>query len=393
MTGLLHTRPAADSAAIDLTVPSLERLHARRSMKWDGIASDVIAATVAEMDFPVLPAVREALHHLVDGHDLGYAQTSIPRLSEAFAGFAGRRLNWRVDPGQVRLVPDVMVGVIELARVLGGSARSVAFATPAYRPFIADLPASGLAVHEVPMLADGTPDLDVLTTLFTQGTRVLVLANPHNPTGRVATRAQLQRLAELCVTYGVWVVADEIHAPLVLPGAQHVPWLEVSDEARACGVALTSASKAFNLAGLKAALIVTASPRASAAVDTLPALAEHAGLLGVVASEVAFAEGDAWLDAVLAQLEANRTLLTRLLIELIPQIRWTPPEATYLAWLDCRGLGLGADPAATFLERGRVALAPGTNYGQRSGTGHVRLNFGTSTELVNEMVKRMAGAL
>jgi cystathionine beta-lyase len=190
----------------------------------------------------------------------------------------------------------------------------------------------------------------------------------------------------------VWVIADEIHAPLVLPGATHVPWLELSDAARSCGFALTSASKAFNLAGLKAALLVTASERTRAAADRLPALAEHAGLLGVLASEVAFSDADDWLDAVLIQLDANRTLLGRLLAEQLPEVRWTPPQASYLAWLDCRALDLGDDPAAVFLDRGRVALAPGVNYGPQSGKGHVRLNFGTSAELVGDMVQRMIAA-
>ena len=169
-------------------------------------------------------------------------------------------------------------------------------------------------------------------------------------------------------------------------------WLELSDAARSCGFALTSASKAFNLAGLKAAQLVTASQRTRAAADRLPALAEHAGLLGVLASEVAFSDADDWLDAVLVRLDENRTLLGRLLAEQLPEVRWTPPQASYLAWLDCRALDLGDDPAAAFLDRGRVALAPGVNYGPRSGAGHVRLNFGTSAELVGDMVQRMTAA-
>lgn len=383
----------APGSVVDLTVPSLERLHARRSVKWDSVEADVVSATVAEMDFPLAPAVIAALHRMVDEHDLGYTYRRIPRLAEAFAGFAARRLGWGVDPEQVRLVPDVMVAVTELARVLSGPSRSAAFATPAYRPFLVDLPIAGLAVHEVPLRADGTLDTDVLATLFRQGTQLFVLANPHNPTGRVLPREELERLAELCAEHEVWVVADEIHAPLVLPGAAHVPWLQVSDAAREWGVALTSASKAFNLAGLKAAVLVTASEHARQATSTLPALAERAGLLGVVASEVAFAEGDVWLDAVLAQLDRNRALLARLLAEQLPGIVWTPPQGTYLAWLDCRALGLGDDPAAAFLERGRLAVAPGTDYGRRSGAGHVRLNFGTSPELVEVMVRRMAATV
>jgi cystathionine beta-lyase len=208
----------------------------------------------------------------------------------------------------------------------------------------------------------------------------------------VLLRSELEQIAEVCAARDAWVLADEIHAPLVLPGARHIPWLEVSDAARACGVALTSASKAFNVAGLKAALAVTASQPARDAVRRLPPLGERAGLLGVLAAEAAFVDGDEWLDALLAQLDANRSLVADRLASELPDIVWRPPHGTYLAWLDCRRLGLGPEPAATFLQRGRVALGRGLDYG-RSGAGFVRLNFGTSPELVTETVRRMAAAL
>jgi cystathionine beta-lyase len=188
------------------------------------------------------------------------------------------------------------------------------------------------------------------------------------------------------------VLADEIHAPLVLPGAEHTPWLEVSDAARACGIALTSASKAFNVAGLKAAQVVTASAPARQAVARVPDLTDQVGLLGVLAAEAAFTDGDAWLDAVLAQLDANRSLLGACLAEDLPGARWQPPAASYLAWLDFRELDLGDNPAEVLLERGRVALSPGPRYG-RDGAGFARLNFGTSPELVAEAVTRMANAI
>jgi cysteine-S-conjugate beta-lyase len=202
----------------------------------------------------------------------------------------------------------------------------------------------------------------------------------------------LEAIAETCAAREAWVIADEIHAPLTLRGAEHVPWLEVSDAAREWGVALSSASKAFNTAGLKAALLVTASDHAREAMSRLPPMADHAGLLGVIASEAAFRDGDAWLDAVLARLDANRSLLGLRLAAELPEVEWRPPGATYLAWLDCRGLGLGDDPAQTFLEHGRVALSPGLHYGAR-GAGFARLNFGTGPELVAEAVARMADGL
>jgi cysteine-S-conjugate beta-lyase len=367
-----------------MQAPPLEELARRRSEKWAGHAPGVLSATIAEMDFAVAPVVRDALHEAVERSDLGYAPKASPPLFEAFAGFAARRLDWSVDPDQVTLAPDVMAGLIELCRVLPGD--EVALATPAYPPFLAELPQAGVRVREVGLDAGGALDLDALEASLRGGARIVVLSNPHNPTGRALPRAELAGIAERCARHGAWVLADEIHAPLVLPGAVHTPFLELGYER---AIALSSASKAFNLAGLKAALIVTASEPARAAVAQLPPLADRAGLLGVVAAEAAFAGGDEWLDAVLRQLDANRALLR----ELLPDgIAWREPEATYLAWLDCRALQLGDDPAAAFLKRGRVALSPGLDYG-RPGAGHVRLNFGTSPELVGEIVRRMAAAI
>ena len=374
---------------VDLHVPGLAHLHRRRSDKWAGHAPDVLVSTIAEMDFPLAPPVAAALHAAIERHDLGYTPHDPAALREALAGFAARRLGWQVDRDQVTLVPDVMVGLIELCRVLVAPGDVVAFATPAYPPFFSELPQAGVRIREVPTRPDGALELEQLDAVLTDGARALVLANPHNPSGHVLPRAELEEIAERCADHDTWVLADEVHAPLVLPGAAHTPWLEVSDAARGRGIALTSASKAFNLAGLKAALLVTGSERARAAVARLPPLTDRAGLLGVVAAEAAFVEGDPWLDAVLARLDANRALLGERLAAELPDVRWTPPEASYLAWLDCRALGLGDNPAATFWARGRVALSAGVNYG-RQGAGHVRLNFGTSPELVAEAVDRMA---
>jgi cystathionine beta-lyase len=380
------------AGAIDLRVPALSELHQRRSDKWVGYNPDVIVATIAEMDFPIATPISEALHAAIDRHDMGYAPTQVPRLARAFAEFADRRLHWTVDPAQTVLVPDVMLGVLELARLLAGPSRTVAFATPAYPPFLAEPPYFGLSVHEVPMRPDGALDLDDVAAMLAAGTRVLIVANPHNPTGRVLQAAELAQIAELCEANDAWVIADEIHAPLTLPGARYTPWLEVSEAARTCGFAVTSASKAFNLAGLKAALLVTASERTQDLAAELPPLSDHAGLLGVIAAEVAFTEGDEWLDAVVHQLDANRALLAAQLDECLPAVVWTPPQATYLAWLDFRPLGLGDAPAQTLLDRARVALSPGLDYGRR-GAGFARLNFGTSPDLVAEMIHRIAHCL
>jgi cystathionine beta-lyase len=375
-------------------VPPLAELQRRRSEKWAGQEDGVLAMTVAEMDFPLAAAVAAAVREAVDRDDLGYASSaSAASLAAALASFAARRLDWRVDPEQVRPLPDVIVGFVELCRALVPAGGTVALATPAYPPFFSELPQAGLRIAALPLDREGEFDLGDLEAALREGARALILVNPQNPTGRVVPRERLERIAALCAEREVWVIADEIHAPLVLPGATHTPWLEVSDAAREFGFSLFSASKAFNLAGLKAAQLVTASARAREAAGKLPRLASHAGLLGVLAAEAAFRAGDAWLDAVLAQLAENRERLGAALAAQVPRIRWVPPQGTYLAWLDCRDLGLGGeDPAARFLARGRVALSPGPAYGS-AGAGFARLNFATSPELVEEAVRRIAASL
>jgi cystathionine beta-lyase len=373
-------------------VPDLPTLHARRSEKWAGHDPHVLVSTIAEMDFPVARPVAEVLHAAIERSDLGYAPPVPRRLRAAFSRFARRRLRWDVDPEQITVVPDVMVGLVELSRLRVGPDEAVAFATPAYPPFFARLPDACAQLEQLSAPESGTADLETLASSIARGTRVLVLTNPHNPTGRVLPRRQLEAIAELCAERGVFVLADEIHAPLVLPGAEHTPWLEVSDAARSCGVVLTSSSKEFNLAGLKAALLVTGSDRMRQVVSRLPDLSDQVGLLGVLAAEAAFAEGDKWLDAVVAQLDANRSLLRESLAAELPAIRWNPPAAGYLAWLDFRSLGLGDDPAAAIVERGRLALSPGLDYG-REGAGFARLNFGTDPTLLAEAVRRMRNVL
>jgi cysteine-S-conjugate beta-lyase len=290
-------RNAADFSPLDLRVPDLARLHERRSEKWAEVEPDVLASTIAEMDFPLAPPVAAALRAAVERHDLGYSPPAPESLREAFAAFAARRLAWELDPGQVELVPDVMIGLVELCRTLAAPGDAVAFASPAYPPFFTHLPRTGVRIRPLGLGTDGAPDPDELDAALADGLRVLVLANPHNPSGRVIPRGALERIAERCAAHGTWVLADEVHAPLVLRSAVHTPWLEVSDAARARGIALTSSSKAFNLAGLKAALAVSASVPAREPVRRLRDLADHVGLLGVVAAEAAFTDGDVWLDA------------------------------------------------------------------------------------------------
>lgn len=376
-----------------LRTDPLDLLRDRRSDKWSRHPADVLPAFVAELDFPLAEPVKAALHAAIDRDDTGYVGPEQPALAKEFADFAQRRMGWSVDPDAVRVVPDVMAGIAETLRAIAAPGDGVVLSSPVYPPFFATVEEVRCRVVDVPLRPGGELDLDGIEAALVQGARAVLLCNPQNPTGHVATRAELHALAELADAHGAWVLADEIHAPLTLAGAEHYPFLTVSETARRRGIAFTSGSKAFNLAGLKTAVAVTASEEAAAVVARLPAeLHDRAGLLGVLAAEAAFADGDAWLDAVLAQLDVNRRALQELLAEHLPGIGYAPPQASYLAWLDCRPLGLGDEPARTFLERGRVALGRGLDFGP-PGAGHARLTIGTSPELLEEAIARMAAAV
>jgi cystathionine beta-lyase len=346
----------------------------------------VLPAFVAEMDVALAPPVRDALVEAIELGDLGYAEPG--GVFESFASFAQRRLGWAPDPARMRLVPDVMAGIVEVLRVLTEPGDGVVITPPVYPPFFEGIPEAGRRVVEAP-LADGELDVDALDAAFAAGARAFLLCNPHNPTGRVLERGRLEGVAALAARHGALVISDEIHAPLTLPGAVHTPFAALGDSR---SVVLASASKAFNFAGLKCAILVAGSDGVARELDRLPdELRYRAGLLGVIGSQAAFEHGDAWLDDLLAALDANRRRLGALLGEHLPAIAYRPPEASFLAWLDCRGLGLGDDPAAAFLERGRVALLPGHDFGAQ-GRGFARLNIGTSDELLSEAVRRIAAA-
>jgi cystathionine beta-lyase len=374
-----------------LADPLLDELRERRSAKWTQYPADVLPAWVAEMDFPLAAPVAAALHTAIDRSDTGYANPDAVGLAEALAGFAARRMDWAVDPEQVVPCHDVVAGLTELLRVLCEPGDGVIVCPPVYHPFFSLVPNAGCTTVEVPLREGRELDLDGIAAALAAGARAVLLCNPQNPTGTQASRGQLAELAGLAAAHEAWVLADEIHAPLTLPGGEHVPFVTVSPEAAARGIALVSASKTFNIAGLGCAQIVTAGQPARDAVWRLPQAARHTGHLGAIASAVAYAEGDEWLDGVLSVLDGNRALLADLLAEQLPEVGYTPPAAGYLTWLDVFAIGLGDDAAPAIMERGRVALSPGPQFG-RGGEGFVRLNVGTSPELVAEAVRRIAGA-
>jgi cystathionine beta-lyase len=380
--------------ADEVVAHPLEVLRRRRSSKWLEHPADVLPLTVAEMDFALAPPIVEVLEEAVARADTGYA-TAASGLGEALADFGGRRWSWSIDPAAVTALPDVASGVVEILRILARPGDRVVVNTPVYRPFFDWVAALGAELLDVPMTEDGSGwhlDLQMLEAAFATGPAAYLLCSPHNPLGRCHRAEELAHVVELSARYGVPVVSDEIHAPLVLPGTTFVPMLTVPGAAHRT-ITVLSASKAWNLAGLKCAMAVTASPAMAAVVARIaPSVRWHAGQFGLLAAIAAFKEGEAWLDNLLVTLADRRNELGALLADRLPSIRWHPPEATYLAWLDCRAVGTGTEPYDRFLERGRVALEPGPRFGA-AGSGYVRLNFATSAGLLEEAVDRMARSL
>ncbi len=374
-----------------LTELPIERLRLRRSAKWSRYPADVLPAWVAEMDFPLAEPVRVALAEAVELDDCGYASPEAVGLAEAFAEFAGQRMGWDVDPAAVSPSSDVVGAITAVLRALTDPGDRVVLNTPVYHPFFAIVEELGCELAEAP-LREGQLDVEAVERRFAEGARALILCSPHNPAGSVPDPEQLRGLAEAAQRHGAWVLADEIHAPLILPGATHTPFLTVSAAAAERGIAFCSASKAFNLAGLQCAQIVTASERAADVIASLPFGATHCGHLGAVASAAAFRAGGPWLDDVIAVLDRNRVLLGELLAEHLPEAVYAPPEAGYLAWIDLRAYELGDDPSEQLLAEGGVALSPGPQFGPQ-GAGFARLNYGTSPALLEQIVERMARAV
>lgn len=384
---------------------SVDQLRRRTSLKWRAYPSDVLPLWVAEMD--VLPAepVTAALQHALDIGDTGYP-SGAQEYATAFAGFAQRRWGWGgVDVDSAQIVPDVMLGIVEILKLVTEPGSSVVVNTPVYPPFFAFTAHADRHVVGAPLGDDGRIDLDALASAFRAArnagpTPAFLLVNPHNPTGAVHTVDELTVVAALAREHGVRVIVDEIHAPLVLPGATFTPYLSVDGAQDAFVV--TSASKAWNLPGMKAAIAV-AGPGAIDDLRRMPEEVSHGpSHFGVVAHTAAYTDGEPWLDALLAGLASNRHLIGRLIAEYLPHVGYSPPDGTYLAWLDCRPLGFDgggdvpgavadlAGPARAFLEQTRVALSSGHAFGPGGG-GHVRVNFATSQTILTDAFTRMGG--
>ncbi|MFC7550137.1 MalY/PatB family protein [Plantactinospora sp. GCM10030261] len=372
----------------------LDQLRRRTSEKWRHYPPDVLPLWVAEMDVPLAEPVARAVTDAIALGDTGYASGT--GYAEALAGFAAARWDWTIDIDHTALVPDVMLGVVEVLKLITDAGDAVVVNPPVYPPFFAFVEHLDRQVVAAPLTPAGRLDPAALETAFRSATNggrraaAYLLCSPQNPTGVVHSRDELAAVAELAARYGVRVVADEIHAPLVHPGARFVPYLTVPGGDT--GFALLSASKAWNLAGLKSAVAVAGAAAGKDLARMPDEAADGASHVGVLAHTAALTDGVGWLDALLSGLDENRRLLAELLAERLPEVGYRPPAGTYFAWLDCRPLGLGDDPAAVFLDRGRVAVNPGSDFGT-GGAGYVRLNLATTPEILADAVDRIAASV
>jgi cystathionine beta-lyase len=380
---------------IKITVPALAKLQARMSEKWRAFDPEILPMPFAVMDFELAQPIKEILTTLISNSDAGYLG-KIPELPVALSQFAQLRWQWKVDPSQVKIAPDVGVGVIEIARLLINPGEKILINTPVYYNFYNWIKELRCEVVDAPLKEENLQyslDLIEIEKCYQAGVKLHILCNPHNPVGSLYSKSDLQHLAELAMRYKVIILSDEIHAPLVYSENTFSPFLSVSDTAKEVGFAFLSATKAFNIAGLKCAQIVAQSEKNLATLNSIPAAVHsRASLFGAVASAVAYKDCYDWLDAMIRELDSSRYYLKELIEQTNLPIGYRVPDCSYFGWLDLRGAHLSGDIAQHFLDKGKIAIAPGNFYGP-TGAGFIRINFATSRELIHDAMTRITKAL
>jgi len=384
----------------DMRALDLSELQTHRSEKWRAFPKDVLPLPVAEMDFPVADPIRQVLREMIDHSDLGYLG-SIPEMGTAFAGFAKRRWGWSADPLQVRIAADVGVGIVEVLRVITKAGDKILINSPVYPNFWTWCTETHLEQVDVPLTqseqaingSNWILDWDGIEKAYASGIKAHLICNPHNPLGRIYTYEELSRLADLAKKHNVYVLSDEIHAPLTFAEQKFTPFLSVSENAREVGITITAASKGWNIAGLKCAIVVSENEKVHETLNGIaPATHYRASLLGAFASVAAFEKGEPWLDSAMVEIDKNRNLVAELIAAKTPGVGYRIPHCSYLAWLDLTSFNLGEDPSAVLIEKGKVAFVPGVRFGAQSSQ-FVRLNFATSPQILEEAFNRLATVL
>ncbi|MGH7922481.1 MAG: MalY/PatB family protein [Candidatus Dormibacteraceae bacterium] len=376
---------------------SIPELRAQRGTKWHRYPPDVLPAWVADMDFPVAPAIQRALERIVEQRDYGYALRQPPdTVAAAFGDRMRDRFGWTPDPALVVEVSDLVQAMFACVLAFSAPGDGVALQTPIYPPFLLAVDETGRRRVENPLRDTGDRydlDLDHLRAALDARTRVLLVCNPHNPSGRVFERRELEALGALAVERDLVVVCDEIHSDLLHTDRPHLPMATLDPAVAERVVTLTSATKSFNIPALRCGVMHFGSQalldRFSAAIPGR--LLGHPGHTGVDATVAAWREGQPWLDLVLERLRENRAQVDRW-VGGQAGVSWHPPEATYLAWLDLSALRLQPTPQQWLLDQARVGLNPGESFGA-PGTDFARLNFATSPEILEQVLERIGEGL
>jgi cystathionine beta-lyase len=393
LTPAWENQRMAISAAIDFDIATL---RARRTNKWHKFASDVLPAWVADMDFGVAPSITAALTLLTQNQEYGYAQRE-GTLAAAFVRRMERRFGWHTDPVDAVPIGDLVQASFSSVMAFSEPDDAVLLQLPSYPPFMRAIEDTGRRLIANPMRDNGVRwvlDLAMYETAPDPRARVLIFCHPQNPTGRAFNRAELEAVAAFAIRHDLVVVSDEIHADIVYPGNTHIPLASLHPEIAARTITITSATKSFNIPALRCAVMHFGSPALKERFfSRIPArLLGSPGVTGVDATVAAWDDGQPWLDEILAYLQANRDWLAQIIAAELPGVTMRVPEATYLAWLDCRALELPCSAGQFFLDRAKVGLNFGETFGPRYA-GFARLNFATPAPILRQIVSRMAEAL
>ena len=377
---------------------SVAELRARPGTKWHRYTDDVLPAWIAEMDFDVAEPIQAAIRDLADERAYGYEDDrSDQLLAQAFADYMLQRFGWHAGVDHLVPVADLVQALFVAVSAFTARGQGVVLQTPIYPPFINAVRETGRHIVEHRLVDDGQRfvlDATTLPAVFDADAPLLLLCNPHNPTGRVFQRDELEAVAAVAVERKLVVVADEVHADLVYPGQQHIPFASLGADVAARTITITSATKAYNVPGLRCGLMHFGSQelRERFRASFPDRLLGKVNRFGREATIAAWRGGAPWLERVLEVLDANRARVSRYLAAELPEVGHHSPEATYLAWLDCRSLALPVSPHAFLLEHARIALNDGHEFGP-PGRGCVRLNFATAPSILDEILERLVSAV
>ena len=371
-------------------------LRARRTNKWHKFPADVLPAWVADMDFGVAPAITAALTRLTENQEYGYAARE-GVLTDAFVRRMERRFGWQTDPADTVAIGDLVQASFSSVMAFSEPGDGILLQLPSYPPFMRAIEDTGRRLIANPMRDDGARwvlDLAAYEATPDARLRMLIFCHPQNPTGRAYSRAELEAVADFAIRHDLIVVSDEIHADIVYPGNTHIPLASLHPEIAARTVTITSATKSFNIPALRCAVMHFGAPALKKRFFTrVPSrLLGSPGVTGVDATVAAWDDGQPWLDEILAHLQANRDWLAQTIGTELPGVTMRAPEATYLAWLDCRALELPCSAGQFFLDRAKVGLNFGETFGGQY-EGYARLNFATPAPILREIISRMAEAV